>query len=141
MGDARGVLLDTGPLVAMLSRHDAGHARCAAALRGLDRLLISSEAVLTEAMHLLRLHPEGPDACLEFFHRGGALLVPLNDERIVRSRQLLRKYADVPMDYADATLVCLAEEFGVGSVFTLDLRGFSVYRWKGNRRFTILPEG
>jgi predicted nucleic acid-binding protein len=48
-------------------------------------------------------------------------------------------YANVPMDFADATLVALAEEFGVGHIFTLDGRGFSTYRWRRTRRFTLAP--
>jgi predicted nucleic acid-binding protein len=56
-----------------------------------------------------------------------------------RAAALMRKYANVPMDFADATLVVLAEEFQVGNVLTLDRRGFGVYRISGTKRFTILP--
>jgi uncharacterized protein len=55
------------------------------------------------------------------------------------ARRLMERYADVPMDLADALLVALAEELGVGSVFTLDRRSFSTYRWRRSRRFTIGP--
>jgi predicted nucleic acid-binding protein len=101
--------------------------------------LLSTEAVLTEALHLLRRRPEGPPACLEFFRRGGALLVPITVERLGRCQELMARYADTPMDYADATLVAMAEEFGIGRVLTLDRRGFGAYRWRQRKPFTLAP--
>jgi uncharacterized protein len=56
-----------------------------------------------------------------------------------RAGSLMRKYRDVPMDYADATLVALAEELDTSNVFTLDLGGFRTYRWKTRRAFKIYP--
>jgi predicted nucleic acid-binding protein len=50
----------------------------------------------------------------------------------------MRKYRDVPMDHADATLVVLADELATPQVFTLDLRGFRAYRWKTRRAFRVL---
>ena len=52
----------------------------------------------------------------------------------------MEKYKDIPMDFADATLVVLAEETGINEVFTLDRRGFNSYRIKGKKAFKILPE-
>ena len=49
------------------------------------------------------------------------------------------KYRDVPMDFADATLVSLAEDLEIGRLFTLDRRGFMTFRWKGTRQFELLP--
>ena len=57
-----------------------------------------------------------------------------------RVRKLLDKYADLPMDYADATLVALAEELGTAAVFTTDRTDFSIYRLKDRKPFHILPE-
>jgi uncharacterized protein len=90
-------------------------------------------------MHLLGCVREGPRACLDFVTRGGVLLVPMTVARLGRCRDLMARYADAPMDFADATLVALAEELGVGEVFTLDRRGFSTYRLRGKQRFTIAP--
>jgi len=133
-------LLDTGPLVAYLSSSDDEHARCDAVfatLRGGE--LFATEAVLTEAMHFLRRCAGGHAACLDFFTSGGAVLVPMTTSRLERAAALVARYADVPMDFADATLVALADELGVGRVLTLDRRGFSAYRWRRSRRFTLLP--
>ncbi|HZS41006.1 MAG TPA: PIN domain-containing protein [Polyangia bacterium] len=132
-------LLDTGPLVALLSKNDAAHEPCVRAFETFRGRLLTTEAVLTEATHLLGRAPRGRTACLDFFLQAGALLVPIDVARLRRCRELMERYHDVPMDFADATLVALAEELGVGQVFTLDRRGFSAYRWRRTRRFTLSP--
>ena len=99
--------------------------------------LLTTEAVLTEAMHLVGRRGAAP--CLDFFLRAGALIVPADLRRLQRCHDLVVRYADVPMDFADATLVALAEEFGIGHVFTLDQRGFHTYRWGRTHRFTLAP--
>lgn len=137
MGDDR--LLDTGVLVALISDRDDAHERCVAAFRAVTGEFITSEAVLTEAMHLSKRVHEGTTRCAEFILRGGSILVPMNDRRLRRCQELMADYADVPMDFADATLVALAEETGIGIVFTLDRRDFAIYRWRGRREFRIQP--
>jgi len=101
--------------------------------------VVSTEAVLTEATHLLASVQGGRAACVDFFLSGGALLVPSSMTSLQRVRKLLDKYADLPMDFADATLVALAEELDCTSVFTTDRTDFSVYRVKGRKPFRIVP--
>jgi uncharacterized protein len=132
-------LLDTGPVVALLSRSDASHAACSVAFEDVRGKLLTTEAVLTEAMHLLGRRPDGARACLEFFLRSGAILVPMTTKRLIRCRDLMARYTNVPMDFADASLVAIAEEFAIGRVLTLDRRGFQTYRWRQNRPFSIVP--
>jgi uncharacterized protein len=132
-------LLDTGPLVALLKEDDAAHESCVAVLESFRGHLVTTEAVLTEAMHLLGRLRRGPSACLEFFLGAGALLMPMDGPRLARCRDLMARYQNVPMDFADASLVALAEDLGLGDIFTLDRRGFSTYRWNRTRRFSILP--
>lgn len=139
MSDAGELLLDTGALVATLHREDRDHARCAAVLEGFRGSLLTTEAVLTESMFLMARVAGGGQACLDFFLRQGAILVPQSRESLVCSKQLMAHYHDLPMDFADATLVSLAEEIGVKRVFTLDRRGFSVYRVGRRQGFTIVP--
>lgn len=101
--------------------------------------LYSTEAVLTEALHLLAFDPRAQQGAIEFFAREAVELVPADPGSIRRCGRLMRKYADVPMDYADATLVVLAEDLGTDRVFTLDRRSFDVFRWKGRRPFRVVP--
>jgi len=133
------LLLDTGALVCLLDRSQKRHADCARFFGEWERPVVSTEAVLTEASHLLGRLNGGREACLDFFLSGGALLVPASNESLRRSRDLVTQYSDLPMDYADATLVALAEELGTNLVFTTDHRDFGVYRLRGRRRFQVLP--
>ena len=101
--------------------------------------VVSTEAVLTEATHLLgRIH-QGRTACVDFFLAGGAVLVPSTASSLRRCRELMEKYSDLPMDFADATLVALAEELGTNLVFTTDRRDFQIYRLFGKKQLLIKP--
>jgi uncharacterized protein len=133
------LLLDTGALVSLLDRSQTHHRRFSQFFSGWQGAVVSTEAVLTEATHLLGRAPRGRDLCLDFFLAGGATLAPASLTALRRCRALMEMYADLPMDYADATLVTLAEELGTDLVFTTDLRDFQVYRFGRDRPFRILP--
>lgn len=138
MGGGR-LLLDTGPLVAILHRDDRAHQRCIDVFETFQGVLLSTEAVLTEAIYLLIGVPGGQQACLEFFIRGAAVLVPATRKSLERCQLLMARYENVPMDYADATLVALGEETGIHEVFTLDRRGFETYRMGKRQTFRLWP--
>jgi len=133
------VLLDTGPLVSLLDRSQTHHRACVEWFDRWKGAVVSTEAVLTEATHLLSGVPGGREACVDFFLAGGATLVPSDRGSLQRCRELLRQYADVPMDFADATLVTLAEELGTRRIFTLDA-DFEVYRLPRKARFDLVPD-
>jgi len=137
MADA---LLDTGPLVALLNRSERNHRWCREFFQGFRGRLLTTEPVLTEAVYLLGSNVTNQKPALDFFLQGGAELVPLTPSLLKRAATLMAKYADVPMDFADATLVALAEESGICDVLTLDRRGFTVYRAGKNKGFRIAPE-
>jgi len=134
------MLLDTGPFVALLDRSEKNHERCLGVFREFKGRLLTTEPVLTEVVYLLGPAFSLQKPALEFILRGGAEFVALTPKSLHRAMQLMEKYADVPMDFADATLVALAEETGVHRVLTLDRRGFSTYRIGSRKAFTILPE-
>jgi predicted nucleic acid-binding protein len=134
------LLLDTGALVAILDRSQSIHARFRDFYDGWEGTVVSTEAVLTEATHLLGRVRGGREACIDFFLAGGALLVPSTPSSLQRCRRLLDRYADLPMDFADATLVVLAEELGTDLVLTTDRRDFGVYRIGSRRSFRIKPD-
>jgi uncharacterized protein len=71
--------------------------------------------------------------------RGAVVLVPSSRATLQRVAELMEKYRDVPMDYADGTLVALAEETDTDRVFTLDRKGFSTYRLRGKKPFRLMP--
>jgi predicted nucleic acid-binding protein len=133
------LLLDTGALVSLLDRSQKAHDASVRFFDAWKASVVSTEAVLTEATHLLGRVPGGRRACLDFFLSGAAALVSSTQGSLRRSRSLLDRYADLPMDFADATLVVLAEDLGTNLVFTTDRRDFTVYRIGSRRRFRILP--
>jgi predicted nucleic acid-binding protein len=137
---ANELLLDTGGLVSIIDRSQRGHEEFARYFENWDGDIVSTEAVLTEATHLLRCVSSGATTCIDFFLKGGAIMVPTSFSILNRVRVLMRKYDDLPMDYADATLVALAEELDTGFVLTTDKRDFSVYRRNGRKRFQICPQ-
>jgi len=133
------LLLDTGALVSLLDRSQSRHREFVEYFTGWDGPVVTSEAVLTEASHLLSRAQRGVETCIDFVLRGGAILVPSSGASLARCRQLVRKYEDLPMDYADATLVVLAEELGTNVVFSTDQRDFEIYRIGRRKRFRIVP--
>ncbi len=138
----RGVLVDAGPLVAVLDESDGDHQRCVSVLKRLSDPLITTWSVVTEAMYLLgqTQNPlDSQEALLAMLDRQLVLVVELRREDLPRLRALIRKYRDLPMDLADATLVRVAEREVVRQVFTLDKRDFQVYRLGRRETLTIIP--
>jgi uncharacterized protein len=127
-------LVDTGPLVAYLDRTDAEHETVVASLDAWTGRLATTSAVVTEAMHVVAEDRQGPRLLAQFLASAAvevhdftrpADLPPLVD--------LMERYANVPMDFADATLVLLAEALGVNDIVTLDRRGFCAFRTRKGR--------
>lgn len=134
------VLVDTGPLVALFDPSDHDHAACRAELGRLNASrLVTTLAVVTEATHLLGFSTEAQRSVLDFVAAGAVELPDLGAADVGRATAFMKKYEDLPMDFADATLAVLGERLRTQWVFTLDRRDFSVYR-VGRRAFRILPE-
>jgi predicted nucleic acid-binding protein len=132
-------LLDTGPLVAYLDGDDAAHRFVAEKMDGISGECCTTSAVITEAMHLLAEDSRGPGLLLEFVL---AARVKIHESTGIRDlRQavaLMTKYGDIPMDFADATLMLLAEKIKTTDICTLDRRGFSAYRTASGKALRLL---
>ena len=133
------VLMDTGPWVALVDRSEGRHKQCVEWLRDFRGNILSSEAVLTEVLYLLNFSPRAQSAAIDFVLNEAIMLVPSSLESLKRANQLMEKYQNVPMDYADATLVCLAEDLVIQDIATLDKKDFGIYRLPSNRSFRIFP--
>lgn len=132
-------LLDTGPLVAYLDRADPMHDRAAAAVDGFAGQLVTTGAVITEAMHLVAEAADGPMLLTDFVRASHIRVFEATQpNQLVLAGELMRQYAKTPMDFADATLVLLADEVGAVEVLTLDRRGFSAYRTAKGKRFRLV---
>lgn len=133
------VLVDTGPLVALLDRSDPYHLTCQETLSSLDDALVTVWPVVTETMYMLRAYWQAQEALWEMIEMGAVEILPLGIDDVPRMKQLMRRYRDLPMDLADAALVRVAERERLRRIFTLDRRDFQIYRPSRIGRFAILP--
>jgi hypothetical protein len=135
------ILVDTGPLVALFDPRDDAHGWARSVLATLGRPLVTTLPVLTEVFHLLDPASRGARAVREFVLARGLAVWFVTEPSLIRAFELMERYADHPMDLADASLVTAAETFRTTSVFTLDRDDFSSYRariGRSFRRFTLV---
>ena len=133
----KSVLLDTGVIVALLDRSEQYHKPCIRALKTLEQPLATCEAVIAESCYLLRRIPGAAEMVLANVEQG-VFQIPFQLNRAAAPiRSILRKYRDVPADFADACLIHMADELDTGEILTLD-SDFTRYRWRRNRPFQML---
>lgn len=127
-------LVDTGPLVAYLDASDQAHDEVVQRWDGFSGHLATTSAVITEAMHFVSASAEGATNLAELVTASSMEVFDLTQAPELReAAALMKRYADTPMDFADATLVLLAEAIHVYDILTLDRRGFAVFRTRQNR--------
>ncbi|MDD5035602.1 MAG: PIN domain-containing protein [Methylococcaceae bacterium] len=138
------IIADTGFWVGLFDHTDAAHPRCKQFLAQCREPLATTSPVLTETVHLLtqrRFHRVAQDflrLLTDFQQRQFFEL--FNSHDLSRHLELMRQYADLPMDFADASLVILAEHLGHGRIVSTDRRDFHAYRWKNHQPFRNLLE-
>ena len=133
-------LVDTGAVVALVNRADWHHAAAVDWFKSFRGELLTTDAVVTETAYVLAASPSHQRAALVWFERArtaGLLRVEPIDDYAALAR-IIGQYAALPCDYADATLIALAERSGVSAIATVDQRDFSVYRIRRRKRFQIL---
>lgn len=131
------IIVDTGFWLALADQKDTYHQKAKQALKQYEEPLITTWCVVTETCYLL-LTRKGVKAQTIFINSlQQELFTVFNLEiyHIARISQLMEKYADLPMDLADASLVILAEHLGNGRIFSVDQRDFNTYRWKQKHPF------
>jgi uncharacterized protein len=134
------ILTDAGPLIALLDRRDNHHARCVEAAEHLVGPMLTTWPALTEAMYLLGAAAgwRAQDPLWALIGGGHVILAETTPAMLARMPDLMRRYSDLPMDLADASLVALAEERHLRQVFTLDA-DFRVYKSADGKAFELLP--
>ena len=135
------ILTDAGPLLALVDTRDGRHRDCQAALNRLNPPMVSLMPAFSEAMFLARNRAGwgAQEGLWRMLRMGAVVLRELDASDLERSYTLMRQYRDLPMDFADATLVAYAERHDLHEIFTLDRRDFSVYRLRARTRFAIFP--
>lgn len=131
------IAVDTGFLYALADRRDAWHEQAMALWPTQEEGWITTWPVLAEACHLMaaRLGPSFAALLMEDVGNGDFSVWSPPPDQIGRVAVLMRKYARLPMDLADASLVLLAEHLGHGRILTTDMRDFGAYRWKSRKPF------
>jgi uncharacterized protein len=130
----RKVVVDTGPLIALFDADDAYHASALEFVRQSRAQLISTMAVVTEAMYVLEESLQARQNLLTWIQSGGLTLTEPEAADFERIKELIEKYADLPMDFTDAVVVALCERLGIHHVASVD-RDFAIYRYKGRTKF------
>jgi uncharacterized protein len=133
----RAAIVDTGPLVALIDRGERHHAWVRQCLPELEVPLLVCEPVLAEAMYLLRQLPKAKDALFRLLENGALKISFRVEEHLPLLRRLNQKYQDVPMSFADACILRMAELHDRHAVMTLD-SDFSVYRKHGRTPLALI---
>ena len=139
MATSRDILLDTGPLVAVLDRGDPHHGACVNLWHDIADRCLTTEAVVTEATHLVG-RAGGSSLPLELLLAARVPVISIEHGGHEQAVRLMRRYAMLPMDYTDATLVIVADALRVNTVFTLDRKAFLMYRRGDGSPFDLLPD-
>jgi predicted nucleic acid-binding protein len=133
------VLVDTGPLVPLISERDAYHFVCTEEAKSLQWPFYSCWPVITEAAHLLKTQTNAVQKLLSWIGLSEIQILQLSIADVDRISGILKRYCDQGFDFADASLMHLAERENMQKVFTIDHRHFSVYRTKKRKRLSIVP--
>ncbi len=133
----RSTIIDAGPLIALFASDDHHHRDITAFLKGYIGELITTWPVITETTHLLSKNHKLQTAFLEWIRLGGLRVIDIKISSLDRIIELSKKYKDIPMDLADATLVVLAEENRISDIISID-SDYDIYRIFKKERFNNL---
>ncbi|RLF27106.1 MAG: pilus assembly protein [Thermoplasmata archaeon] len=131
----RKILIDSGPLIALFDRDDSYHAASVEFIKNNHGELITTIASITETLHLLDFSRNAQVDFLNWINAGAITIEPITADDFQRIQELIIKYADLPMDFADACLVFLGDKLSIDQIATVD-RDFDIYRLKGKKSFT-----
>ena len=137
------IIADTGFWLALANRRDKYHGLARFRLNELNEPLITSWPVITETCHLLlhRIGNPAQQAFMRSYDAGAFDAFDLSHDHASRIAELMDKYAALPLDLADASLIILAEHLGHGRILSTDQRDFGAYRWKQRKPFENLLLG
>ena len=136
----RGDLIDTSALLALVRERDPWHQPCVASLRTVSFPLVTTTAVLTETFYFAIKWGGLVEHVWAFVRSGRVAVAPITDDDLPALETLMARYADRPMDFADATLVRVAEREGLRTILTIDHADFETYRIGRNAKFRVLPD-
>ena len=127
------ILIDAGPLIALFDSSEKHHRGVREFLKKNPYRFVSTIAVFTEVSHMLDFSVDAQKDFYEWVMYRGVIISDINQNDMLRLIELTGKYSDIPMDFADATLVITAEKTGIREIISLD-RDFDIYRLPGKEQ-------
>ncbi|MCL2264886.1 MAG: PIN domain-containing protein [Treponema sp.] len=127
------ILIDSGPLIALFDADDNHHQKVRDFFSKHRYLFVSTLAVFTEVSHFLRFNVNVQISFFEWALYHGMIISEINQNDLLRISELTKKYADLPMDFSDATLVVASEKTGIREIVSLD-KDFDIYRLPGKEK-------
>jgi len=131
------LLIDSGPLIALFDTSDIYHKSAIEFIKINRYPLVTTMASITETLYLLDFNKNAQLDFLEWVYRGGVEIFPIGNDDMKRIKELMNKYRNVPMDFADACLVYVAERLKINEIVTID-KDFLIYRIGGRKKFKII---
>ncbi|MDQ3257088.1 MAG: PIN domain-containing protein [Acidobacteriota bacterium] len=134
-------LLDTGFLYAPLNRREQQHAAVLAVTRTLREPIVLPIPAITEVAYLL-LRDVSSEAVADFiesFAISDMVLEAPQSSDYTRAAEIIRQYADAPVDFVDAIIVAIAEQLSITRILTIDRRHFYMFRPRHCPAFELLP--
>jgi uncharacterized protein len=133
------IIVDASPLVAILSPRDNYHLTCVNTLKNIKPSLLTTYAVITEVLWLVRSNKMAINGLFSMVEGGLVTIDLLSDDAVSWLKVFMLQYYDMGVQLADASLCYLAEKYQIDTVFTLDRRDFLIYRIKGNKSLQVIP--
>jgi len=134
------ILIDAGPFIALFDSDDNQHHKIRKFFVNYHSQFISTLAVFAEVSHMLDFSVKAQQDFYEWVMHKGVIISDINQHDMPRIVELTKKYADLPMDFADATLVITAEKTGIREIVSLD-KDFDIYRLPGREKIRNLYTG
>lgn len=132
-------LIDTGFILSLIDDRERWHRQCTAVLANEELPLLSTAPVLTEAFHFVHKSEHRQQKVWRLIDAGLLTIAAITDADLPALETLMLRYADRPMDFADASLVHVAGRENIDTVLTIDHDDFETYRFGRNQAFRILP--
>lgn len=131
------VVIDSGPIIALFDKDDKFHKKAINFVKNFRGELFSTYAVVTEVTHLLDFSAQTQIDFIRWIAEGGITIVNISTADLFRIIELITQYSDLPMDFADATLVVVCENEKIYNIVSID-KDFFVYRTSNKKSFQNL---
>lgn len=131
------ILVDSGPLIALFNKSDKYHSASVDFISKNNKQLVTTVANITEAVYVLDYSKFAQAAFLKWISESSIIIENISSKEINEIAMLFEKYSDVPMDFADACIVYMAERLQTNEIITVD-SDFEIYRLRGNKHFKNL---